>query len=67
MLFTLPLRPDDLIHRFAVGDSVIFHMPINNELDAIFVDKRSSGQGTFVPIDFDAVVKARTRRVKLTL
>ena len=39
----------------------------NDELDEIFVDGRSSGQGEFVPIDFDAVVKARTRRVKLTL
>ena len=39
----------------------------NDELDEIFVDRRSSGQGEFVPIDFDAVVKARTGRVKLTL
>ena len=39
----------------------------NDELDEIFVDKRSSGQGEFVPIDFDAVVKARTGRVKQTL
>ena len=39
----------------------------NDELDEIFVDKRTSGQGEFVPIDFDAVVKARTGRVKQTL
>ena len=39
----------------------------NDELDEIFVDKRTSGQGEFVPIDFDAVVKARTGRAKHTL
>ena len=39
----------------------------NDELDEIFVDKRTSGQGEFVPIDFDAVVKARTGRAKQTL
>ena len=39
----------------------------NDELDEIFVDKRTSGQGEFVPIDFDAVVKARTGRTKQTL
>ena len=35
----------------------------NDELDEIFVDKRTSGQGEFVPIDFDAVVKARTASI----
>lgn len=39
----------------------------NDELDEIFVDKRTSGQGEFVPIDFDTVVKARTGRTKQTL
>lgn len=38
-----------------------------DELDAMFVDGRSSGQGDFVPIDFEAVVKARTGRNKVTL
>lgn len=38
-----------------------------DELDAMFVDGRSSGQGDFVPIDFQAVVKARTGRNKVTL
>ena len=32
----------------------------DDELDELFVDGRSTGQGEFVPIDFDAVVKART-------
>ena len=39
----------------------------NDDLDEKFVDKRSSGQGEFVPIDFDAVLKTRTGRVKQTL
>lgn len=39
----------------------------DDELAEIFVDKRTSGQGEFVPIDFDAVVKARTGRTKQTL
>ena len=39
----------------------------DDELDEIFVDNRSSGQGEFVPIDFDAVVKARPGRTKQTL
>ena len=39
----------------------------NDELDEIFVDNRSSGQGQFVPINFDAVVKARAGRTKQTL
>lgn len=39
----------------------------NDELDEIFVDNRSSGQGQFVPISFDAVVKARAGRTKQTL
>lgn len=39
----------------------------NDELDEIFVDNRSSGQGEFVPINFDAVVKARAGRTKQTL
>ena len=30
----------------------------DDELDELFVDGRSTGQGEFVPIDFDAVVKA---------
>ena len=38
-----------------------------DELDAMFVDGRSSGQGDFVPIDFQAVVKARTGRNKVTV
>lgn len=37
-----------------------------DELDAMFVDGRSSGQGDFVLIDFEAVVKARTGRHKVT-
>ena len=39
----------------------------DDELDELFVDGRSTGQGEFVPIDFDAVVKARTGRNKQTL
>ena len=39
----------------------------DDELDELFVDGRSTGQGEFVPIDFDAVVKARTGRDKQTL
>mgnify|MGYP001631141142 CR=1 FL=1 len=39
----------------------------DDELAEIFVDKRSSGQGEFVSIDFDAVVKVRTGRTKQTL
>ncbi|WP_253255159.1 hypothetical protein [Corynebacterium striatum] len=39
----------------------------DNELDELFVDKRSTGQGEFVPIDFEKVVKARTGRTKQTL
>ena len=38
-----------------------------DELDAMFVDGRSNGQGDFVPIDFEAVVKARTGRNKVTV
>ncbi|MGY6463145.1 hypothetical protein ACXIUA_04340 [Corynebacterium sp. UMB8791] len=36
-------------------------------MNEIFVDRRSSGQGEFVPIDFGAIVKARTGRTKQTL
>ncbi|MBG9245019.1 hypothetical protein [Corynebacterium belfantii] len=32
-----------------------------------FVEGRSAAQGDFVPIDFDAVAKARTGRNKVTL
>ena len=39
----------------------------NDELDGIFVDRHNSGQGEFVPIDFDSVVNARTGRTKHAL
>ena len=39
----------------------------DDDLDELFVDGRSTGQGEFVPIDFDAVVKTRTGRNKQTL
>ncbi|STD85187.1 transposase [Corynebacterium striatum] len=37
----------------------------DNELDELFVDKRSTGQGEFVPIDFEK--SSRTGRTKQTL
>ncbi|CAB0670448.1 hypothetical protein FRC0493_02254 [Corynebacterium diphtheriae] len=41
---------------------------LNDEAVAVlFHDGRSTGQGVFVPIDFDSVVKARTGRHKTTL
>lgn len=36
----------------------------NDELDEIYVDRRSSGRGEFVPIGFDLVVKVCTVRTK---
>ena len=39
----------------------------DHELVDWFVDGRSHAQGDFVPIDFDAVAKARTGRNKVTL
>ncbi|MCT1370522.1 DDE-type integrase/transposase/recombinase, partial [Corynebacterium mucifaciens] len=39
----------------------------DHELADWFVDGRSHAQGDFVPIDFDAVAKARTGRNKVTL
>ncbi|OIR41866.1 hypothetical protein BJP08_06335 [Corynebacterium sp. NML140438] len=32
----------------------------DNEFEKLFVDKQSTGQGGFVPIDFDKVFKVRT-------
>ena len=51
------------------GFSTVEHVAAltDNELDELFVDKRSTGQGEFVPIDFEKVVKARTGRTKQTL
>ena len=41
---------------------------LNDEAVAVlFHDGGSTGQGVFVPIDFDSVVKARTGRHKTTL
>ncbi|WP_288749482.1 helix-turn-helix domain-containing protein [uncultured Corynebacterium sp.] len=39
----------------------------DEEMATWFVDGRSGAQGDFVPIDFDAVAKARTGRNKVTL
>ena len=39
----------------------------DHELADWFIDGRSHAQGDFVPIDFDAVAKARTGRNKVTL
>ncbi|MDK7181057.1 hypothetical protein QP446_09855 [Corynebacterium riegelii] len=39
----------------------------DEEMATWFVDGRSVAQGDFVPIDFEAVVKARTGRNKVTL
>ena len=39
----------------------------DDEVDELFVDGRSTDQGEFVPIDSDAVVKARTGRKKRML
>ena len=39
----------------------------DEEMATWFVDGRSGAQGDFVPIDFDAVTKARTGRSKVTL
>ena len=39
----------------------------DEEMATWFVDGRSRAQGDFVPIDFDAVAKARTGRNKVTL
>ena len=39
----------------------------DEEMATWFVDGRSLAQGDFVPIDFDAVAKARTGRNKVTL
>ena len=39
----------------------------DEEMTTWFVDGRSVAQGDFVPIDFDAVTKARTARNKVPL
>lgn len=39
----------------------------NEALAGLFHDGRSTGQGDFVPIDYDAVARARTGRHKVTL
>ncbi|MCP1388264.1 helix-turn-helix domain-containing protein, partial [Corynebacterium sp. TA-R-1] len=39
----------------------------SESLAGLFHDGRSTGQGDFVPIDYDAVAKARTGRHKVTL